>query len=110
MASSPEAPDATNPEAELKMERQRLQVFYSGHVQGVGFRYQVKSLARGYEVTGRVRNLADGRVELLAEGEQSELEEFRKAIQDSDLGHFVRGEEAGWSEAKNEFRGFEIVP
>ena len=91
------------------MERQRLHVFYSGRVQGVGFRYSVKRLALGFEVAGTVRNLPDGRVELVAEGARSELEEFRKAIQDSELGHFIRREEISWREAKNEFRGFEIV-
>ena len=91
------------------MERQRLHVFYSGHVQGIGFRYQVKSLVRGFEVTGTIRNLPDGRVELIAEGARIELEDFRKAVQDSELGHFVRQEDASWCEAKNEFRGFEIV-
>jgi acylphosphatase len=91
------------------MERQRLYVFYSGRVQGVGFRYTVKALARGFEVTGTVRNLADGRVELTAEGRRSELEEFREAIQDSELGHFIEQEEVSWTDAKNEFRGFEIV-
>lgn len=91
------------------MERRRLQIFYSGRVQGVGFRYTVKNLARGFEVAGVVRNLPDGRVELVAEGGRAELEEFRKAVQDSELGHFIRQEETVWSEAKNEFRGFEIV-
>jgi acylphosphatase len=91
------------------MERQRLHVFYSGQVQGVGFRYTVKALATGFEVTGTVRNLPDGRVELLAEGQHGELDAFRKAIQDSELGHFIRREETNWCEAKNEFRGFEIV-
>ncbi len=91
------------------MARDRLHVFYAGRVQGVGFRYSVKRLAQGFEVTGAVRNLPDGRVELIAEGERNELEEFRRAIQDSELGHFVRGEEKSWTEAKNEFRGFEIV-
>ena len=92
------------------MARERLHVFYSGRVQGVGFRYTVKTLARGFEVMGVVRNLPDGRVELVVEGERNELEEFRRAIQDSELGHCVRGEEKSWMEAKNEFRGFEIVP
>jgi acylphosphatase len=92
-----------------KMERHRLHVFYSGRVQGVGFRFTVKSLANGFELTGTVRNLADGRVELLAEGDRAELNEFRKAIQDSELGHFIRQEEVHWGTAKNEFRGFEIV-
>ena len=96
--------------ATLNIERQQLHVFYSGHVQGVGFRYTVKSLARGFEVTGTVRNLPDGRVELVAQSQRAELDAFRKAIQDSELGHFVRREEISWSEAQNEFRGFEIVP
>lgn len=91
------------------MKRERLQVFYSGRVQGVGFRFTVKMVAHGFDVTGTVRNLPDGRVEVTAEGERSELEEFLKGIQDSDVGAFIRGEEKTWSEAKNEFRGFEIV-
>ena len=91
------------------MTRQRLQNFYSGRVQGVGFRFTVKMLARGFEVTGTVRNLQDGRVELAAEGVKTELEDFRKAIQDSELGSFIRQEEASWADAKNEFRGFEII-
>ena len=91
------------------MSRERLHIFYSGRVQGVGFRYTAKATAHGYDVTGRVRNLTDGRVELVAEGERTELEEFRRAIQDSEVGRFVRQEEASWSQAKNEFRGFEIV-
>jgi hypothetical protein len=48
-------------------KRHRMTIFYSGHVQGVGFRYNTKSVARGYEVIGTVRNLDDGRVELIAE-------------------------------------------
>lgn len=93
----------------LTITRQRLQNFYSGRVQGVGFRFTVKMLARGFEVTGTVRNLQDGRVELAAEGVKTELEDFRKAIQDSELGSFIRQEEASWADAKNEFRGFEII-
>ena len=91
------------------MSRQRMHIYYSGRVQGVGFRYTVKSVATGFEVSGTVRNLPDGRVELAAEGAREELEAFRKAIQDSEVGRFVRQETVGWSEAKNEFRGFEIV-
>jgi acylphosphatase len=41
-----------------------LQVFYEGHVQGVGFRFTVRHIAKGFDVTGWVRNLPDGRVEL----------------------------------------------
>jgi acylphosphatase len=91
------------------MKRERLQVVYSGRVQGVGFRFTVKMVANGFEVTGTVRNLPDGRVEMIAEGARAELEEFLKGVQDSDVGAFIRGEEKNWSEAKNEFRGFEII-
>ena len=86
-----------------------MEIFYGGRVQGVGFRYTVKRTATGFEVTGVVRNLSDGRVELLAEGTERELEAFRKAIQDSDVGALIRQEEVAWKEAKNEFRGFEII-
>ena len=83
--------------------------YYSGLVQGVGFRYTVKALVHGFEVTGWIRNLPDGRVELVAEGEGPELESFAQAIEESELRRFIRHTEAGWSEATNEFRGFEIV-
>ncbi len=86
-----------------------MQIFYKGNVQGVGFRYSVKATATGFEVTGAVRNLADGRVELVAEGDKSELEAFRQGIRDSGLEHFIQDEKVAWSEPKNEFRGFEIV-
>jgi acylphosphatase len=86
-----------------------MTVFYSGRVQGVGFRYNAKSVASGYEVTGTVRNLDDGRVELIAEGAREELEAFRTGIRDSGLAGFIRDEKVSWSEAKNDCRGFEII-
>lgn len=61
------------------------QVFYSGHVQGVGFRYSVKQIAKGFSVTGWVKNLPDGRVELQASGETDELTAFLEAIAQSEL-------------------------
>jgi len=85
-----------------------MQILYSGTVQGVGFRYTVKSVASGFEVTGIVRNLADGRVELMAEGDRAELNAFRQAIRDEGLAHFIRDEQVEWSEARGEWRGFEI--
>jgi acylphosphatase len=91
------------------MKRQNVTNLYSGRVQGVGFRYTVKTLTHGFEVTGSVRNLEDGRVELKAEGDREELEAFLEAIRESEVGRFIRQEQANWSEAKNEFRGFEIT-
>ena len=86
-----------------------MRILYSGNVQGVGFRYTVKSTATGYEVTGTVRNLPDGQVELVAEGARDELEAFRQGVRDSGLEHFIRDEKITWSETLNEFRGFEIA-
>ncbi len=78
-------------------------------MQGVGFRYAAKQTAVGYEVTGTVRNLPDGRVELVAEGDQTELEAFQEGIREAGLRGLIRNEQALWSEASGEFRGFEIV-
>ncbi len=86
-----------------------MQVFYAGQVQGVGFRYTVKSTANGFDVTGTVRNLPDGRVELVAEGAKDELEAFRQAVRDSGMDHFIENEAVSWGEARNNLRGFEIV-
>ncbi len=89
--------------------RHRIIVLYSGHVQGVGFRYTAKTVATGFEITGLIRNRPDGSVELLAEGAREELEAFRRAIRDAGLAGFIRDEKVDWADAKNEFRGFEIV-
>src|ERR1043166_7313968 len=91
------------------MSRQRMTVFYSGRVQGVGFRYTVKSITTGFEVTGTVRNLDDGRVELIAEGEREELDAFRQAVRESGLGGLIQREEESFGAAMGQFRGFEIV-
>jgi len=59
-----------------------IEVFYSGRVQGVGFRYQTLQVAREFVVTGEVKNLADGRVYLFAEGQEQELIAFRAELED----------------------------
>jgi acylphosphatase len=91
------------------MSRVRLNVVYSGHVQGVGFRYTVKSLSPGYEVTGTIRNLPDGRVELVVEGAKDELEAFLQGIMESGLGSLIRDAHTSWSEARGDLKGFAIV-
>jgi len=91
------------------MNRRRMHIFYSGCVQGVGFRYTAKTVATGFEVTGIVRNLTDGRVELIVEGEREELESFRGAIRGAGLAGFIRDERVDWDDAQNEYHGFEIV-
>lgn len=75
----------------------------------MGFRYAVKSLTAGFEVTGTIRNLADGRVELIAQGERKELEDFQTAIRESGVSGFIRNEEVSWEPAQSGLRGFEIT-
>lgn len=67
--------------------------WFSGRVQGVGFRARVLEVARGFEVTGRVRNLDDGRVHLHAEGAEPEVAEFVATVEAAMRG-YVRGVES----------------
>lgn len=86
-------------------------VFYTGRVQGVGFRYSVKQIAASYEVTGWVRNLDDGRVELQASGAANEVEAFLEAIAKSHLAAHIKevaAEEAPLPAGRS--TGFEIRP
>lgn len=85
-----------------------MHIFYAGHVQGVGFRYTVKSVAAGFEVNGTVRNLPDGRVEVVAEGDAAELKAFQEAIRNEGLAGLIRDEQVEWSDAQGGLRGFEI--
>lgn len=84
------------------------QVFYSGHVQGVGFRYTVKQIAKGFSVIGWVKNLPDGRVELQASGETDELTAFLEAISRSELRAHIRETVTHDRSAPPAARGFEI--
>jgi acylphosphatase len=88
--------------------RKRATVFYTGRVQGVGFRYTVREIACGYELAGYVRNLHDERVELVIEGTEEEITAFLDAVRTSQLGSHIRNENMNWQEAAGEFRGFDI--
>ncbi len=78
-------------------------------MKGVGCRYKGRALVPGYDVLGTIRNLPDGRVELVAEGERAELEEFLQAVRDSGLRRNIQDEDIVWKEAQDKFRGFEIA-
>jgi len=84
------------------------QVFYEGNVQGVGFRYSVKQIAKGFEVVGWVRNLPDGRVELQVSGEQPELTAFLESIMQSELRAHINHQTAAPLSEAPAARGFEI--
>ena len=71
------------------MALERRRVLFTGRVQGVGFRATCRWLARGFDVVGYVRNLPDGRVELVAEGDPGEIDNFLHAIRQEASG-FIR--------------------
>jgi acylphosphatase len=89
--------------------RKRVEVLYSGRVQGVGFRWTARELAKGFEVAGRIRNLDDGRVELIGEGEEEELRQFLQAIRASELGDYVRHAAETWKATTENCSGFVIA-
>lgn len=84
-------------------------VLYEGYVQGVGFRWTTKHIARGYEICGWVRNLHDGRVELQVSGEDDEVAAFLRAIRESTLGGHIAAERTAEIEIPTPFKGFRIV-
>jgi acylphosphatase len=87
----------------------RAKILITGLVQGVFFRREITDLARRLGVTGWVRNLSDGRVEALAEGEKKSLDELIRFCHVGPIGARVRNVEVEWSDYTGEFHGFKIT-
>ena len=85
----------------------QLEVRFSGRVQGVGFRARVLEVARGFEVTGRVRNLDDGRVFLFAEGRENEVTGFLESVEAS-MPAYIRGVETSHGAGPRRYPDFMI--
>jgi acylphosphatase len=83
------------------------EVFFRGRVQGVGFRYTTRRVAGGFKVTGWVRNLPDGRVQMWAEGEPAELDRFVAGVHQAMKG-YIEGTESAVHPASGKFPSFEI--
>lgn len=86
----------------------RRTVMYSGMVQGVGFRYTTRAVASRFDVTGTVRNVPDGRVELVAEGAREELNRFQHAVTDA-LGRYIKDAAVEDVPGTDEFTSFTII-
>lgn len=87
----------------------RTRILIRGLVQGVLFRREITDVARKIGITGWVRNLPDGRVEAIAEGEKELLDELVRFCHIGPSGARVSGVEVEWSDFKGEFRGFKIA-
>nr|MDO8061671.1 acylphosphatase [Candidatus Freyrarchaeum guaymaensis] len=86
----------------------RARVVVSGRVQGVFFRYTTRREAKARGVTGWVRNLPDGRVEAVFEGEEEKVRELVDFCRRGPPGARVTGIEVFWEEYKGEFKDFKI--
>ena len=86
----------------------RVRIFYSGRVQGVGFRYTAEKLALDLRLVGWVKNLPDGRVELVCEGSKEVLELLLKQIGESALGPHIKKTACDWQKPTNEFKDFSV--
>src|ERR1700722_647327 len=85
----------------------RIMCHFDGRVQGVGFRYTAKNIAMRHNVTGYVRNLPDGRVELVMEGPDDELQSVVDAVKQR-MCDFIKRAEATFVPATGEFPHFYI--
>jgi len=87
--------------------KKQIHIFYTGRVQGVGFRFTAEDAARDLGVTGWVKNLRDGRVEVVAEAEEGKLSEFLSRINQY-FSRYIRDTDTQWLPAAGEFKDFGI--
>ncbi len=86
----------------------RAHIHFCGTVQGVGFRYTTVSFARQFFLTGWVKNLSDGRVEIIVEGPREKIEGLLSQLK-GQFGGYIRDQHTEWLEAKREFVEFSII-
>lgn len=91
----------------LEIAMERVHAYYSGNVHGIGFRFTAVDIARRHKVSGWVKNLYDGGVEVVAEGEETVLKNFLTALK-NEMSHYIHEEKFSWEPATGEFAGFQI--
>ncbi len=87
--------------------KKRAHIHYTGHVQGVGFRFTAEYIARELFLTGWVKNLTDGRVEVVCEGEEMTIKKFLKQLSDR-MKRYTKYKDVDWQDYKGEFQDFGI--
>ena len=88
--------------------KKRLHIHYSGIVQGVGFRFTAERVAVNLGLRGWVRNLSDGRVEVVCEGEEADLVNLLDKVKSGPMKHYIKDTQAVWQEPTDEFKDFSI--
>ena len=86
----------------------RLHVVYGGRVHGVGFRYTAESVALPLKLSGWVRNLPDGRVEVVCEGPEARLKRFIDEMRAGPMQTYIREAQVRWEAATGEFDDFHV--
>ena len=87
--------------------KKQAHVYYSGRVQGVGFRFTAQEIACKLGICGWVKNLGDGKVEIVVEAEEGTLKEFLSEIQKV-FARYISDTEIGWRAPENEFSDFRV--
>ena len=91
----------------MDSQNYRLQVWYTGRVQGVGFRWKAAEIAKGYDVCGYVENLEDGRVHMSVKGEKKEAQAFADRLSEV-MADFIRSSEIREDVCETKYSGFKI--
>jgi acylphosphatase len=91
----------------FKSVKKQIHAYYSGRVQGVGFRFTAGDIARRLGITGWVKNLHNGSVEIIAEAEEDKLKEFLDRI-NQHFSRYIQDSDIQWLAATEEFKGFDI--
>ena len=92
----------------MQKQMKRTHIFYSGGVQGVGFRFTAIDIANSLNLTGWAKNLTDGRVEVICEGEEADINNFIERLE-KEFSGYIRDKQISWSEATDKFKDFSIV-
>ena len=88
-------------------KNQRVHVLYSGNVQGVGFRFTAERIARRMDLAGFVKNLSNGNVEVVCEGDRPSLEAFLDSLRENMTG-YIRDSQVKWEQPHGDLPSFEI--
>lgn len=89
-------------------DKVRAQAIYQGRVQGVGFRFTAQRYANETGITGYVKNLCGGQVEIVAEGEKEKVKTFLAKIRGGPLSRYIEDVEVNFTPYGEKFKGFNI--